>query len=212
MMRKEYKVLVVDDEQDVVEIFSVLKKELGYDGFNVSFDFLNSLDSESFEVSKPYDVVMFDCNFPASNLVKFGEKKDKMGFSLIKKFREKNYRTKVIFYSSSFNIEQGESPFNTKEFFTIINELNVFRMVERNNTKVLMDSIVQAINDLDMVMISMEDIYREYIDDKVTFNTGKKEITLKELIDQLKTGGNDAEEFRQETIKNILYFMLNFKI
>ena len=211
-MRKEYKVLVIDDEQDVVEIFSVLKKELEYDAYYVEFDFLHSLDTENFDVSKPYDVIMFDCYFPASNIVQFGEKKDKMGFNLIKKFREKNYRTKVIFYSSSFNIEQGESPFNTKEFFTIINELNVFRMVERNNTGALMDSIMQAIDDLDMVMISMEDIYREYIDDEVTFNTGEKEVTLKELIDQLKTGGNDADVFRRETIKNILHFMLKFKI
>lgn len=211
-MGKEYKVLVIDDEQDVVEIFLVLKKELDYEGYKVEFDFLNSLDADSFEIREPYDVIMFDCYFPASNLVKFGEKKDKMGFNLIKKFREKNYRTKVIFYSSSFNIDQGESPFTTKEFYTIINELNVFRMVERNNTKVLMESIMQAIDDLDMVMISMEDIYREYINDEVTFNTGDKDISLKELINQLKTGGNDAEKFRKETIKNILYFMLNFKI
>jgi len=211
-MGKEYKVLVIDDEQDVTEIFSVLKKELEYEGYFVKFDFLKSLDTDSFEINEPYDVLMFDCYLPASNLIKFGENKDKMGFNLIKEFREKNYRTKVIFYSSSFNIEQGESPFTIKEFFTIINELNVFRMIERNNTKAFMESIMQAIDDLDMVMISMEDIYRQYSGDEVTFDTGQGEISLKELIDQFKTGGRDAEKFRQETIKNILHFMLNFKI
>lgn len=210
-MKKEYRILVIDDEQDVVEIFKVLKSELKYEGIDVNFEFIRSMDSETFEINDPYDIIMFDCYLPASNMVKYEEKKDKIGFQLIKKFRKKNYSTKVIFYSSSFNIDDGEAPFTVKEFLTIINDLNVFKMVERNNTEMMMKAIISAIEELDMILISMEDIYNEYGNSNLTYNVGEKQLTLNELINQFKIGGEDAKKFSQQVTTMILHFLCNYK-
>ncbi len=210
---KKYNILVIDDEEDVKGIFEVLKNEIEIDGYDVTFDFIHDLKEEDFNINKPYDVLMFDCYAPASNLMKLRDKEkgEKIGFSLIKKFREKNRRTKIIFYSSSFNIDTGEVPFTSKEFVHIINELNIFKIIERNNIQMMFSTIKGAIEELDAILISMEDIQREYITEEIYYETGEKNISLNELIEQFKLGGADAERFRRSVIEQILHYILKFK-
>ncbi len=204
-------ILVIDDLEDVESIFEVLKDELGYAGYLVNFEFLHQAPDEKFNITKPYDILLFDCYFPGSNLIKFNDDKaKKAGLSLIEKFRGKNFRTKVIFYSSTFDIENGKTPFDAKDFLSIINELNVFRMVDKKPEKIE-EAIKDAINELDVIMTCMEDIYREYIDDDVTYELNGKEITIKDLLDQLKIGGPESEKFRKNVIESTLLYLMKFK-
>lgn len=210
MSLKEYKILVIDDLEDSEFIFDTLKEELEVTGYNINFTYIHHVEADSFIINKPYDILMFDCFFPASNIQKFGQGTSKVGYTLIKKFRESNFRTKIIFYSSNFDIEAGRAPFDTKEFLTIINELNVFRMVERNPYS-LETAIKDAIKELDMIMVCLEDIYWDFSDEEITYQVDGREVNIKELLRQLKVGGEDAEEFRKVVTESIIKFLLKFK-
>lgn len=214
MFNKVFEILVIDDDSDISTMFDVIKTELSYEGYMVNltymhnYDFTNS-DGDSFLVEEPYDIVVFDCSLNASNLMKFKIDNEPEGLSLIKEFRRVNKRTKVILYSGTFDLAKGDLPFNVKQLVSIINEVNIYKIVEKD-VKKLMNAIKDSICDIDMILISMEDIYREYKDNNVIYKMVDKDITLSELINQFKTGGKDAEIFREQIIKNILHFMLDF--
>lgn len=214
-MRKSYDILVVDDEKDINHIFEVFVAEFKEKKIEVNFEYLHELEKFD-DVGKPYDVILFDSEFRTSKQGKPTEMKSE-GFELIRRYRKKNKRTKVIFYSSTFDLKnQDQIPLAHKDYFEIINELNVFRMVYKNKAEsiyiAIKEAIEAALDDLDVIMTSLEKMYFEYDGIDIDYEIEGDNIPLKQLMHEFKMGGEHAEKFREDIISMMLKYMSKFEI
>ncbi|MCS7460835.1 hypothetical protein N0M98_11840 [Paenibacillus doosanensis] len=206
---EQYKILVIDDMTEIVEYFEDIKEILAYENIKVEFEYMHNVND--FSVEKPYDILMFDCNFNAARYD--ADIRNKVGFNLIKQYRQNNTRTKIIFYSSSFNIDEPHQiPFNHKHYFEIINELNVYRLVYKNDSRATVKAIKEAINDLDIIMISLEKMASDYDELNMKFELNDGDITLNDLIYEMRMDGENAEKFRRDVVDLITNYMSKFDL
>lgn len=214
-MEKCYDILVVDDEKNIKDIFETFIMEFKEEGIDVKFDYIHELD-KFHEVKKPFDVILFDSEFRTSSLSTIKEKKSQ-GFELIRQYRTTNKRTKVIFYSSTFDLKnEDQIPLSHKEYFEIINELNIFRLVYKNKAEhiygAIIDAIKAALDDLDVIMTSLEKMYYDYNGIDLGYQIEGKDITLHQLMYEFKMGGENAEKFRKDITEMMLSYMSNFEL
>jgi CheY-like chemotaxis protein len=158
-----YRILVVDDEKNVQDLFEPFKDILlDDDELSVHFEYMDNITN--FKINEPYDIVVFDSKFlNTKHDFSHTQKQKTIGFNLIKNFRQNNRRTKIIFCSSHFDLsEPDQIPYGPKDFFTIINELNIFRIVNKNRTIDIYNAIKDAIEDLDIIMVMLEKMSRDY--------------------------------------------------
>lgn len=210
-MQKEFEIIVVDDDPDTLEtVLKVVKSTLKLDhNYNINYTIL----SKQHEVDKMNDyicdIVMFDCALSGEDYNFQDVAEARYGFELIKKYREKNKRTKIIFYSGSFDFEnEGSFDLSVIDFIHIINELNVFAITNREVSR-LVDTIKRAIDDLDTVLISLEDLIDRYGEDGF-FWVGNKKIPSKILLEELKLGTKIGEEFREDVYSTIISYFMKF--
>ncbi|MED3910570.1 hypothetical protein P4597_15440 [Peribacillus simplex] len=214
-MEKHYDVLVVDDEKNIKDIFDVFIDEFKEENININFEYIHDLDKFD-EVKRPFDVIVFDSEFKTSKVGNPIEKKSQ-GFELIRKYRKRNKRTKVIFYSSTFDLKnEDQIPLSHKDYFEIINELNIYRLVYKNNAEHIYDAVQKAIraalDDLDVIMTSLEKMYYEYQGIDIDYEIEGENIPLKELMYEFKIGGEHAEKFRKDVVEMMLSYMSNFEL
>ncbi|EOP30584.1 hypothetical protein IG5_00203 [Bacillus toyonensis] len=214
-MEKYYEILVVDDEKNVRDIFDVFIDEFKAEDINVKFEYIHDLEKFD-EVSQPFDIIVFDSEFRTSNLSTPIEKRSQ-GFELIRKYRKINKRTKVIFYSSAFDLKnEDQIPLSHKDYFEIINELNIFRLVYKNKADQVYDAVGEAIkaalDDLDVVMTSLEKMYYEYKGIDIDYEIEGENIPLEQLMYEFKMGGEHAEKFRKDIVEMMLSYMSNFEL
>lgn len=206
-----YKILVVDDEKDIQDLFDPLKDIfIDDDDLSVCFEYMN--DISNFEITEPYDIIMFDSKFlNTKHSFEYSQEQKIIGFNLIKNFRKINKRTKIIFYSSHFDIsEPDQIPYGPKDFFKIINELNIFRIVNKNSSLEVYNAIKDAIEDLDIIMIMLEKMAREYEGLDIQYEINGENISMRKLIYDFKMGGIISERFRKEVMDIVLSYMSKF--
>ncbi len=162
-MQKEFEIIVVDDQPDTVK--PVLKAvrlmlELDYN-YKINYKVLSKQDEVDKLNDYVCDIIMFDCALNGGDYDFRDTDGSRYGYELIKKYREKNNRTKIIFYSGSFVFEDEETfNFTVEDFIHIINELNVFAITNREVR--IVDTIKRAIDNLDTVLVSLEDLIYRY--------------------------------------------------
>ncbi|WP_156182370.1 hypothetical protein [Paenibacillus algorifonticola] len=200
---------MIDDESQIKGYFEAIQSELDAEGIIVNIEYMNNV--ENFKVEKPYDIVLFDCNFNGSRNEQLDLKKE--GFELIKKYRKFNKRTKIIFYSANFDLEEPDKiPFSKYDFFQIINELNIFRVVFKNDSNKVYDYIKEAIQELDVIMVSLEKMVRDYEGMDIKYNLKDGDIALEDLLYEFKMGGQVAEKFRKQLFEIILTSLSKFEM
>lgn len=210
MPERIYRISIIDDEPETLKpimdgLADILKDE---SGFCVEY----SIYSRKKELDRlqvvPSDIVMFDCALPGADFIVNDKDVSKLGFDLIRAYREANRRTKVIFYSA--RIKEGEIDLDLtySELISMINNLNVFRVVERS-LMTLKSAISDAIKELDAVMICLESIAADY-SGIASFNVGGNMLSINELVNEMRLGTKLGEEFRSKIINSILLFLMSF--
>lgn len=210
-MSKVFNVVVVDDNPETMEIvLKAVKKQLK---INYNYDIDYRVLSKRKDVEQlnniACDIVMFDCAMSGEDYDFQGKDEARYGFELLKEYRKKNKRTKIIFYSGSFDFEaEGTFDFSVLDFVEIINELNIFAIVNRD-VQLLVSTIGRAIDELDTILISLEDLVYNYGENGYFYITDKK-LSADELCRELKLGTEIGEEFRKEICSTIISYFMKF--
>ncbi len=156
------------------------------------------------------DILLFDCQFSGSNIIDESETDfSQFGIKLIKRFREKNKRTKIIFYSGGFKLEGCECyDLTNEEILQLINDLHIFKMIP-SEEDAISNAIIEAIDDLDSVIMSLEDMKRDF-GEKGYFVVDNERYSLNELLIEMKNGTDIGEKFKADVDKMILAYLMKF--
>lgn len=209
-MRK-YRVLFIDDERENTEKFIGYMKEFMQtkDGIEIDYVILSDEKSISRMNELAADVVLFDCAFLGSD-VDLGEHQESaFGIELMKRFRKRNKRTKIIFYSGGFKLKGTECyEFVNEEILELINDIHIYKMIPKE-IKYISEAILEAIEELDSVTMGLEDLKEEY-ESLGNFLVEEKKYTISDMITELKNGTPTGNSFREEINKMILLYLMKF--
>ena len=209
-MEKTFKLIAVDDKPESLEpILSAVKELLALDGLNLKYQILSK--TSEVEKLKDYscDIVMFDCALSGENFDFSQYEEARFGIKLLQDYRKQNRRTKIIFYSGSFDFEgEGNFDLTCLDFVQMINDLNIFAISNRDVRR-LTSLIQKAIAELDTVLISMEDLILTY-GEKGTFIINGNHIPAQQLLTELRLGTEIGEQFREDIYSTIISYFMKF--
>lgn len=209
-MKKEFKLIAVDDNPESLEpILAAVKEILSLDGLNLGY----LIFSKKNEVEKlkeyPCDIVMFDCALSGENFDFAHYEEARFGIKLLQEYRKQNRRTKIIFYSGSFDFEgEGNFDLTCLDFVQMINELNIFAISNRD-VRLLAHLIKKAIAELDTVLVSMEDLILTY-GENGTFIINGSCVPAQQLLTELRLGTEIGEKFREDIYATIISYFMKF--
>lgn len=210
-MGKKYTVVAIDDQpENMNRTFKALTTYVKAK-HNYSIECIVYSNQEDFDsiACEAVDIVMFDMALTSSNFTISGEATE-LGYKLIQKFRETNKRTKIIFYSGGFNLDDSDSfALTPLDFVRIINELNIFAILPRDNIDLMGDTIARAIESVDSVLISLEDLIIKYGEDGM-FRIDGKEYSAQDLLIALRIGSPIGEKFRKQVTETIVAYFMRF--
>ena len=207
-MNRVFKIVLIDDSDKTIKPIMesaklTLSKRYGYE-----IDYSIISKSDEFAQINEYiaDIVMFDYNlsgsdFSATGLSDYGDK-------LIKQYRKNNKRTKVVFYSSRFRADEDDMGLSVKDLLLLINELNVFKIIELS-AALFVEAIISAIENIDTVLISFDELINTYGDDGMFVIDGV-EMTGQALLNELKLGTQIGNAFREQVNLTILTYLMKF--
>jgi TATA-box binding protein (TBP) (component of TFIID and TFIIIB) len=208
---KNYRVIFIDDERDVIEkIIEAVNDLLSFEqGYSIEYKILTDRVTIENMNNIAADIVLFDCALGGAALDFEGKDKTLFGVQLMKHFREKNKRTKIIFYSGQFSLTGSRCyDFTHVEMLQLINDLHIYKMGPKN-VEYLTTSIREAILDLDAVIMSLEDLKEEY-NSAGDFLIENDLYSIDKVIDELKNGSELGEKFRKSVIEMVLTYMMKF--
>lgn len=208
---KKYSIVFVDDEVEIIKpimeaVSGLLKVQSGYE---IEYTILKNQSDIDNMHNMIADVVLFDCALGAASL-NFGDSDETTyGVELMRKFREKNNRTKIIFYSGRFALKGSQCyDFTNMEMLYLINELHVYKMIPKNAEEIF-KAIVAAINDLEPVILSLEELIEEYHNEG-EFLVCDKLYSINDLLAEIKKNSDIGEKFRKDVYKLVLTYMMKF--
>lgn len=208
-----YNILVIDDEKQMIATCEVYRKMLiKKHNLLVNFDVINS--ESDYKAKVPYDILLVDYDLKKG----FSLDNKLMGDEFIKRFREHNKISKVIFFSSSFKYDEEKEkydfPFKPKEAFNLINDLQIDRIADKNNFFMMIDVIRSCCERVDVLPVLLSKLLEEYKEEdiEVTYTkTNGEEILLTNLLDDVINDNEQGKIFRKEIIDTVLSVILNFK-
>lgn len=208
---RTYKVVFIDDEKEVIEktIEAIKSLMATKGGIKLDYEILSDKKSIDGMNNIAADIVLFDCALYATDLELGTSQESAYGMELMKKFREKNTRTKIIFYSSGFSLEGSQCyEFVHEEILQMINEIHIYKMIPRS-VECISEAIMEAIEDLDAVIISLEDLKEEY-NSTGEFLVNEQMYPIKDMIEELKKGTTVGNEFRSSVLKMVITYLMKF--
>lgn len=209
-MRK-YRILFIDDEKELInQIIEAVKIFIATrDGIDLEFEVLS--DKESIEKMNDIaaDIVLFDCALYGTDLDYTGVQASAYGIELMRKFREKNKKTKIIFYSGGFSLSGSQCyEFVHEEVLQLINDIHIYKLIPKK-AEYIADAVKEAIDELDAVIISLEDLKEEY-NSTGEFLVNNQRYPIENMIAELKKGTDVGNEFRNAVFKMVLTYLMKF--
>ncbi|WP_242396702.1 hypothetical protein [Clostridium butyricum] len=210
-MKYKFKALVIDDEVQIKVLCETYKKKLRIDyDIDIEFEVIN--DECNYDDSKLYDILLVDYD------LKKGYSKNLMGDDIIRKFREKNSVSKIVFYSSSFIYDLEERtyqlPLSHKDIFELINDYGVDYIAYKNNFEMMIDVIKKCCDKSDILSQLLLKLLEEYSKEEIEItynNVHGNEIEITSLRDDLLRDTYEGKNFRKQVIETILSTLLNYK-
>lgn len=210
-MKNQFDVLVIDDQLNIKDLIQPLVEILSYKKIFLTVTYVHEIKDLTEQINKPFDIILFDSQLGSTDFAKI--EGVSQGFNLIKNFRKTNKRTKIIFYSSSFNLNHGDQiPLSHRDYFTMINELNIYKIVYKNNVEELLTAIEDAINSLDIVMTTLDKMVEEYSELGLSYKIDNTSIPLEDLIKDFKMDGEMSKKFRKNLNEMVATYFLNASI
>lgn len=209
-MDKIFNLIAVDDQPESLEpILAAVKELLSLEGLNLVYKILSKKNEVEKLKDFPCDIVMFDCALSGEDFDFSHYEEARFGFKLLQDYRKQNRRTKIIFYSGSFDFEgEGNFDLTCLDFVQMINELNVFAISNRDVER-LAGLIQKAIAELDTVLISMEDLILTY-GENGTFIINGAHVPAQQLLMELRLGTEIGEKFREDIYSTIISYFMKF--
>lgn len=209
-MDKTFRIVAIDDNPDTLDpVLHAVKQMLNLDGVKIEYKILSKQSEVDSLKNYSCDIVMFDCALSGEDYNFQNYEESRFGFTLLKQYRENNRRTKIIFYSGSFNFDgEGNFDLSALDFVQIINELKIFAITNREVPR-LSKAIKSAIEELDTVLVSMEDLICNYGENGVFYIEGKS-ISANQLLQELRLGTAVGEKFREEIYSTIISYFMKF--
>lgn len=209
-MDKTFRIVAIDDNPDTLDpVLHAVKQMLNLDGVKIEYKILSKQSEVDSLKNYSCDIVMFDCALSGEDYNFQNYEESRFGFTLLKQYREDNRRTKIIFYSGSFNFDgEGNFDLSALDFVQIINELKIFAITNREVPR-LSKAIKSAIEELDTVLVSMEDLICNYGENGVFYIEGKS-ISANQLLQELRLGTAVGEKFREEIYSTIISYFMKF--
>jgi len=209
-MEYVYKVLVIDDEVQIKAACNSYRKYLNQSNIDIQFDIINN--EANYNEKEPYDILMVDYD------LKKGYSDKIMGDKFIKKFRQKNRISKVIFYSSSFEFDEDNKkykfPFSPKQCFELINIMQIDRIAYRNNFNMMVDVIKSCCEQLDILPIVLSRVLDDYKKEDIGVsytNLKGEEINATVLVEDIMNDTLEGKYFREKLTNTVLSVLLNYK-
>lgn len=159
----KYKALVIDDESNIKQIIDscnkILKKQ--YD-INIDFHIVNK--ESDYKENLIYDILLVDYSLDSG----FSNTK---GDYYIKKVREKNKFCRIIFYSTQFSYSKSKIGISLKPelIYKIINDYDINSIVDKSNTRQLVEELKKNCDQIDYLPIALSRIYDEYSKEGLSF-------------------------------------------
>lgn len=213
-----YKLVVVDDLESNINIFNTIKSKLKEKkGYDIEITHIKKSSEIKILDEKPFDIVFFDFNLEGGF-----DASDSNGFEVLQRFRRNNSSAKVILFSSEFpdiysdkfkySDLQGLVKFNYVDFIRIVNELNIFRITDRNWSR-LLEITEEAIMSLDLLLVALEYIDNEIKNSDLDFSISVKgeSHSIKELINSIKLDSNLGRDFKDDIYKMIISNIMEIK-
>ena len=209
-MDKTFRIVAIDDNPDTLDpVLHAVKQMLNLDGVKIEYKILSKQSEVDSLKNYSCDIVMFDCALSGEDYNFQNYEESRFGFTLLKRYRENNRRTKIIFYSGSFNFDgEGNFDLSALDFVQIINELKIFAITNREVPR-LSKAIKSAIEELDTVLVSMEDLICNYGENGVFYIEGKSS-SANQLLQELRLGTAVGEKFREEIYSTIISYFMKF--
>lgn len=209
-MDKTFRIVAIDDNPDTLDpVLHAVKQMLNLDGVKIEYKILSKQSEVDSLKNYSCDIVMFDCALSGEDYDFQNYEESRFGFTLLKRYRENNRRTKIIFYSGSFNFDgEGNFDLSALDFVQIINELKIFAITNREVPR-LSKAIKSAIEELDTVLVSMEDLICNYGENGVFYIEGKS-LSANQLLQELRLGTAVGEKFREEIYSTIISYFMKF--
>lgn len=207
----EYKALVIDDEVQVRAMCDAYKKKLKLMyNININFEVIN--EDSQYNDKKNYDILLVDYDLQKGYSDKL------MGDDIIKRFREKNSISKIIFYSSSFVYDTETREYNLrlphKDIFDLINKYNIDRIAYKNNFEMMIEVIRSCCEKVDLIPQILMKVINEYKNEgiEITYNKASgEEINVTSLLQDIKNDTEEGKRFKQQIIETIFSVLLNYK-
>lgn len=209
-MRK-YKIVFIDDEKEIIERIMEAVKGIVAKSHGLDLQYYVFSKREEIEGihNAAADIVLFDCAMGATNLYFEDKDESTYGIELMRRFREKNKRTKIIFYSGGFQLEGSQCyEFTNSEMLKLINDLHIFKMIPKDLEEIS-KAIIEALEELDAVIVGLEDLKYEY-DNFGMFHVNDKDYSIAQLIEELKNGTEIGERFKNNVYKLTLTYLMKF--
>lgn len=209
-MRK-YKIVFIDDEKEIIErIMEAVKGIVAKShGLDLQYNVFSKREEIEGIHNAAADIVLFDCAMGATNLYFEDKDESTYGIELMRRFREKNKRTKIIFYSGGFQLEGSQCyEFTNSEMLKLINDLHIFKMIPKDLEEIS-KAIIEALEELDAVIVGLEDLKYEY-DNFGIFHVNDKDYSIAQLIEELKNGTEIGERFKNNVYKLTLTYLMKF--
>ena len=209
-MDKTFRIVAIDDNPDTLDpVLHAVKQMLNLDGVKIEYKILSKQSEVDSLKNYSCDIVMFDCALSGEDYNFQNYEESRFGFTLLKRYRENNRRTKIIFYSGSFNFDgEGNFDLSALDFVQIINELKIFAITNREVPR-LSKAIKSAIEELDTVLVSMEDLICNYGENGVFYIEGRS-FSVNRLLQELRLGTAVGEKFREEIYSTIISYFMKF--
>ncbi len=204
--------MFIDDEKNIISQIMETIKGIVAKGYGIELQYQILSDRKEIESmhNVAADIVLFDCAMGGTNLY-LGDMDDEstFGVELMKKFREKNKRTKIIFYSGGFRLEGSQCyEFTNSEILKLINELHIFKMIPKE-VEAISNAIIEALEELDAIIAGLEDLKFEY-ENLGLFHINDKDYSIEQLIEELKNGTEIGNCFRDNVNKLTLTYLMKF--
>ena len=202
-MSKKYNVIVVDDHTERAEsaLADVAKRVNEKAGYQIEPTIIPFEGAAKRLLETNADIVLVNVT---------SEPRSNPGMNVLNEYRRENKRTKVILYvyqyGQAFPLEFAFIPDDWQNF---INVLDVSAITDINDTASLARFIIKAIEDIDAVMISLEDLILNYGEDGY-FEIGEKQYSPQQLLRELRMGTPAGDAFRREVLQNTIAYFMKF--
>ena len=215
-MSYTYKVLVIDDNRDMSLNFEPYMDFLQDEGYFTKFDLVSSnVEFKSINVLD-YDILMVDYNLKQGF---FSNSNNSMGTDFLRTFRKENRVSKIIFYSSEFTYDKDNRTNNQirlspTEIFQLINDFKVDFIVPKNNFNLVVKTIGECINDLDVIAKLLINLSQKFEGDDehlIYSSPDGKDFTVKELLRGYLSDSDDGRQFREQLLSTVATVLFKYE-